>query len=568
MTPGIRHIAFDPKADNNNGGFWCGNWNSMFLIKRTGEIILTNAPLLNVFGSAYDDQSSYPALTFLWTFSQTGAHQCDLTQYKITPSGLVFTGVVKDVGSVPGYQTGGVAGGLCSFHNTEHFYIVCDIQQNPNLVVAYEISNYCCGGGTTPPGILGYNIYRDSSFLHFNPGPDSLEYYDMNLDPGTYNYNVTALYDLTPYGFPGQTDESLCASPEGIDVEIICGPIIPFLENWSSGTFTYNGWQFQPDQGNWNIRNGKGTEPPYADFSWDPIRVNYSYTMTSIALDASPWYCANMWLEFDLKIADRNITGTESFMVEALYDNTWHEIATFSNNGSFDWTHYQYALDEALGGGLKVRFTASGQQSDNILHWSLDNISIYAVCKPPVDLEYSTSQNWVNLEWTPPDCMGDTSLMGYNIYRTGLDGNPVFTLLNTTPIPDPSYSDDVINLQTDMLKYYVTALYHDNDNNLLCESSTSDTVIVLWEGAGNLSQGGLQIFPNPTFGTLHIISSIPTERIEVIDLYGKRIIDRDGDKQSDITCDMSSFTPGLYYIRVWTNRGVTITKVVIARKDQ
>ena len=59
------------------------------------------------------------------------------------------------------------------------------------------------GGGGLPPGLIGYNVYRDGAFIAYVSGPDTTWYYDLNLDPDTYEYAVTAVYDLTDYGFPG-----------------------------------------------------------------------------------------------------------------------------------------------------------------------------------------------------------------------------------------------------------------------------------------------------------------------------------------------------------------------------
>ena len=68
------------------------------------------------------------------------------------------------------------------------------------------------GGGQTVPGLIGYNIYRDGTLLHYNNHPNQTAYNDEDLPTGTYNYLVSAIYDLTGYGFPGQFGES---EPDG-----------------------------------------------------------------------------------------------------------------------------------------------------------------------------------------------------------------------------------------------------------------------------------------------------------------------------------------------------------------
>lgn len=67
-------------------------------------------------------------------------------------------------------------------------------------------------------GLIGYNIYRNGSFIHYNDQPDALTYTDSGLPTGTYTYTVKARYDLTLYGLPGQFGESLPAGPQTITI--------------------------------------------------------------------------------------------------------------------------------------------------------------------------------------------------------------------------------------------------------------------------------------------------------------------------------------------------------------
>ena len=96
---------------------------------------------------------------------------------------------------------------------------------------AYPITSG--GGGQVPDGLIGYNVYRDGMFIAFVSGPDTTWYYDLNLDPDNYEYAVTAKYDLTDYGFPGQFDESMIEGPE--TVSIMCGRPLTVLRTVGSG---------------------------------------------------------------------------------------------------------------------------------------------------------------------------------------------------------------------------------------------------------------------------------------------------------------------------------------------
>jgi hypothetical protein len=252
--------------------------------------------------------------------------------------------------------------------------------------------------------LIGYNVYRDEAFIAYVSGPDTTWYYDMNLDPNNYVYAVSAVYDLTDYGFPGQTDESLVEGPD--TVSILCGRPLPFYEPWDQSSFSFNNWTFSAGQGNWVVNSGEGNPAPTADFSWLPMVTDYSYSLESPVLNAGPYTCASMWFDFDYKLVDRNATGDEKLVVEVFYNGTWHQKAEYANNGSVDWTSEHFDISAIQGKSLKVRFVASGAKSEDILHWYVDNIHVYGICNSPVELDGDVSLNNVTLTWEPPTCEG------------------------------------------------------------------------------------------------------------------------------------------------------------------
>jgi hypothetical protein len=105
----------------------------------------------------------------------------------------------------------------------------------------------------------------------------ALEYFDLNLDPGTYTYHITAVYDLTPYGFAGQTGESMIEGP--ISVDVIYGYELPFVENFTTGVFETNQWT--TNGGNWSIAGQAGNPAPAAQFSYSPVQTDYAQSIES-----------------------------------------------------------------------------------------------------------------------------------------------------------------------------------------------------------------------------------------------------------------------------------------------
>jgi len=281
-------------------------------------------------------------------------------------------------------------------------------------------------GYITPPGLLGYNIFRDNSLIFFLPYPDSLSFYDLALEPGSYLYSVNAQYDLTSYGFPGQQDSSSAAGP--VTVDICYGQPLPFSEPWDQGTFTYNDWRFSPEQGNWSISMSEGNPAPSAEFSGQPMKTYYSFSLESTVLDASLLNCAKIWLDFDIRLDDLSATGTEELFTEIFYNGSWHKKATWKNNGNFGWIPAHIDISTVRGKGFRIRFRASGLNSENFLRWNIDNVTAYAVCLPATNLTGETAGNDAQLQWSPPECNG-----GGFILNEGFE-NPEFPPQHWTQI--------------------------------------------------------------------------------------------------------------------------------------
>jgi hypothetical protein len=262
------------------------------------------------------------------------------------------------------------------------------------------------GGGGTPDGLIGYNIYRGGSFIHYNPHQDSITYYDYNLDPGTYKYDVKAKYDLTTYGFPGQFGESLSNTAGEKTVTLNCGTPLPFYEPWTAGSFLFQNWA---PTGHWSMNTGIGNSAPCADFTWQPAVANYSQALTSEVIDASPWTCAAIWMDFDVKLIDRNNTGKEKLTVDLFYNGSWHQKLELTNNGSTDWISKHIDISVVKGKSFRIRFVANGVNSADMLHWYVDNIHAYGICKAPTALSAVQSQFTTTLTWTAPSCGSGSS---------------------------------------------------------------------------------------------------------------------------------------------------------------
>jgi hypothetical protein len=253
---------------------------------------------------------------------------------------------------------------------------------------------------------LAFKLYQDGVEIAEVPYEgqevtDWVTYVINPIDPGTYLYDVSAIYDLTVFGFPGEIGES---GWEGTDtVHVVWGFPIPFFEGWEQGTFDFNTWT--TSSSNWSINPVVGTPEPSAEFSWDPLLENdYSSTLTSNPLNADLMTEGDMWLDFDVKLDDRNSTGLEMLNAEVYNGSTWSVVATFANNGSFDWTSNHVDVSAyAMTNAFRIRFNAVGMNSFDVVSWFIDNISVYRTCQSISDLtgeEYNLED--VLLTWNAP----------------------------------------------------------------------------------------------------------------------------------------------------------------------
>ncbi|GAB1404308.1 hypothetical protein MASR1M74_14870 [Lentimicrobium sp.] len=391
-----------------------------------------------------------------------------------------MTGVTFDVATVPGYLSGGIAGGLASsgLLIPNKFVLLANVQQDPNLIVAIELGNYSGGGGGQVPGnLLGYNLYRDDDVVAYIEKPN-LEYIDMNLDPGTYMYDITAVYDLTPYGFPGQTGESM---KEGtVEVQVSYGYELPFMENWNTGLFTTNQWTVNGS--NWRIAGQAGNPAPAAEFFYNPAQTDYNQSLTSSWINATQIIDGNVWLDFDLKLQDLNATGDETLKVEVYNGSSWNTVKTFTAEGNMNWEEQHINISaQAKNRVFRVRFTAEGVNTLDIYNWMIDNIHIYRQCAEPTELtatEVSSPGNIsVVLNWSAPGGTGPGPSgwlawdNGINNDAIGLTGGGTFSIAaRFTP--------------TQLAQYAGTSL---TKLRIFFKDANSTIVVKVWTGA-NASQ--------------------------------------------------------------------------------
>lgn len=258
--------------------------------------------------------------------------------------------------------------------------------------------------GAIPNYFFGFNLYRDWGLIDFLPA-STTSFAPAMEQPGIYLYELTAVYDLEPFGYPGETIESCALTSEYV---MRIGYPLPFLEQWNLGTFETNNWT--SDGSNWSVSGQYGNPFPAAQFTWDPILTDYQSSLTSFPFQADSMTEGKIYLDFDIKLGAVVPTGNELMFIQVWnWDSqVWATADTLSNiDGSFDWTSEHIDISSlAMGQVFRIRFSAQGENSINILSWFIDNIHVYRACNPPENLDAYLDQYGINLIWEKPAGIG------------------------------------------------------------------------------------------------------------------------------------------------------------------
>ena len=79
----------------------------------------------------------------------------------------------------------------------------------------------------------------------------------------------------------------------------------------------------------------------------------------------------------------------------------------------------------------------------------------------------------------------------------------------------------------------------------------------------NISESKISIYPNPTNKYLHInCGNINVKNIEILNITGKLIYNF---KQGNVTIDLSGFSPGVYFVKIYTKEGVLTQKFIVEK---
>jgi len=146
----------------------------------------------------------------------------------------------------------------------------------------------------------------------------------------------------------------------------------------------------------------------------------------------------------------------------------------------------------------------------------------------------------------------------YDIYRQDF-GSGDYSKINPEPVADSSYLDP--SLLPGEYSYYVTAALTE------CTYVTSsDTINVdVITGINGTQAGRLELFPNPANDVVNIASVTMIEKVEILNFIGQMVVSNPFVENTNLQLNVSALQPGVYFIRITTEKEIRTGKVTICR---
>ena len=172
---------------------------------------------------------------------------------------------------------------------------------------------------------------------------------------------------------------------------------------------------------------------------------------------------------------------------------------------------------------------------------------------------YPGMGNSWNLIWTPYE---GASYSTYNIYRSAGETIGELELIGTMPAGgNTSFTDFSA---PEGYVYYMVEIIFDSpcvlSRNFFSIKSNIATNKAL---TPDVPEHNVTLYPNPTTGELQVTSDeLQITSIEVFDVYGRKLLSFTPRMSQQQTLDISQFSAGIYFVKIGTEAGKVVRKVV------
>ncbi len=275
--------------------------------------------------------------------------------------------------------------------------------------------------------LRGYNVYRNGVKLNSSLITEitGLIYEDTNLANGTYNYQVTSVWE------ENEEESRLTA-----EVKVNTGKVIPpFFDDFSSESFDTNLWDLETSTATyWIISVISGIKEPATAFV-APKNTAYTGTLKTPYIDVAN--VSDLYLSFNLaplfidETHDKHTLKIEIFDGESWSKIKEYQLKSYSSNG-FRYEKINIS-SYASNSQIRIRFIAEGESDGFYAGWNVDNIMIYeSKDETPADMPLNLhvvrkEDGKVALSWTDPNETAKLTYFAEDMYSdlVGNLGEPV-----------------------------------------------------------------------------------------------------------------------------------------------
>lgn len=400
-----------------------------------------------------------------------------------------------------------------------------------------------------------YKVYRNNTMIA--QGITATSYLDSNLNPGTYTYQVAAIYNGIESPRSNSASATITApltvTASAIPAIIAEGQSATLNANaqGGNGSYTYS-WTPANSLNNPNIQSPTATPTQTTTYTVTvtcngqtatastSVTVVKAPTNVTVTLGEHPvitWNAQQPFTNFKVYRGDELIASNESGMsytdvaiVPCPEEEYVYSVSTCYNN-------IEVRSEEGIGFMELELFPA--ENATGTYTWNHAD-------------EYGAL-----LTWDEPSLgINCWDITGYNIYREE-NCNKAFELIaNIQSIEGQTHYEYFDAFHVGEVAYIVKVVYERNDDVRESEGDIIDLVIT----DINEDSGNMRVYPNPTTGVLRIEAD-GMNSLVISDVFGQTVYRVTTDSNSHVV-DMSQFAKGMYILQVSTAKGMTIKRVV------
>ncbi|MEI6899240.1 MAG: T9SS type A sorting domain-containing protein [Bacteroidota bacterium] len=245
------------------------------------------------------------------------------------------------------------------------------------------------------------------------------------------------------------------------------------------------------------------------------------------------------------------VPGTPNTWVSS--GSTGNMGSSYSFDGGHNWSDFQGTQGAAYSQMTWVNNHcgwAGGANTSATENGTYKFIGVLMPTLPPVnDFQANAVGHTVTLLWMVPTIPSGFpyNLVGYNAYMDGVK-------VNGTLITAMTF---VMNgISSGQHEFCVTAVYSGGESAMECQ------VIDVAVGINTMDPLSVRIYPNPVRSTLNINATSQIHEVSLIDFTGKTVLSIHASAK-EVHLTVNGLVSGIYSLKVMTDQGVLVKKVII-----